>query len=53
MITNQTSFWLSDKAFVKLLYPLTPQSDWNLISPYHITPESYIKVMIIKEVLTN
>ena len=53
IITIQTSFWLSDKSFVKLLNPLTPQSDWHLISPYHITPESYIKVMIIKEVLTN
>ena len=28
--------------------PLTPASDWHLISPYHITPESNIKVKRIK-----
>ena len=30
------------------LQPLTPASDWHLISPYHITPESNIKVKRIK-----
>ena len=25
--------------------PLDPKSDWHLISPYHITPESSTKVM--------
>ena len=31
---------------------LTPKSDWQLISPYHITPESNIKVRRIKELIT-
>ena len=31
---------------------LTPKSDWQLISPYHITPESNIKVRRIKEMIT-
>ena len=33
--------------------PLTHKSDWHLISPYCITPESNIKVMRIKELITN
>ena len=33
--------------------PLTPQSDWCLISPYHITTVSNISVMRIKEMITN
>ena len=33
--------------------PLTPRSDQHLISPYNITPESHIKVMRIKEVITS
>ena len=32
---------------------LTPKSDWHLISPYHITPESNIKVRRIKELITS
>ena len=32
---------------------LTPQSDWHLISPYHIPPESNIKVWRKKELITN
>ena len=28
--------------------PLTPRSDWHLISPYNITPASHSKVMRIK-----
>ena len=35
------------------LNPLTPKSDQLLISPHNITPESNIKVMRIKEVITN
>ena len=35
------------------LNPLTPKSDQHLISPYNITPESNIKVMRIKEMITN
>ena len=31
--------------------PLTPMSDWHLISPYIITPESNIKVRRIKEMI--
>ena len=30
---------------------LIPKSDWHLISPYHITIESNIKVMRIKELM--
>ena len=33
--------------------PLTPMSDWHLISPYIITPESNIKVRRIKEMIIN
>ena len=32
--------------------PLTPNSDWHLISPYNVTPESNNKVMRIKEMIT-
>ena len=32
--------------------PLTPKSDWHLISPDNVTPESNIKVMRIKEMIT-
>ena len=32
---------------------LTLKSDLHLISPYNITPESYIKVMRITEMITN
>ena len=31
----------------------TPKSDWHLISPYHITPESNIKVRRMKELITD
>ena len=31
--------------------PLTPKSDWHLISPYHITPESNTRVRRIKELI--
>ena len=33
------------------LNPSTPKSDWHLIFPYNVNPESNIKVMIIKEVI--
>ena len=33
--------------------PLNPKSDLHLISPYNITPESNIKVMRIKEMVTR
>ena len=32
---------------------LNPKSNQHLISPYNITPESHIKVMRIKEMITN
>ena len=38
---------------VELIDPLNPKSDWHLISPYCITPESNIKVRRIKELITN
>ena len=37
----------------KLLNPLTLKSDKHLISPFNITPESHIKVMRIKEMITK
>ena len=37
----------------KILNPLNPMSDQHLISPYNITPESHIKVMRIKEMVTR
>ena len=36
-----------------MLWTLTLKNDWNLISPYNITSESHIKVMRIKEMITN
>ena len=33
--------------------PSTSTSDWHVISPYHITPESNIKVRRIKEPITD
>ena len=33
--------------------PLAPKSDLHLISPYHITPESNMKVMRREEMTTN
>ena len=35
------------------LNPLTPKSDYHLISPYNITLESHIKVTRIKEMIHN
>ena len=37
----------------KLLNPLTLKSDQHLISPHIITPESHIKIMRTKEMITN
>ena len=33
--------------------PLTPKSDWHQISSYNITCQSHVKVMKIKEMITN
>ena len=38
---------------VLILNPLIFKSDQRLISPYNIIPESHIKVMRIKEMITN
>ena len=32
---------------------LIPESDWHLISPFNIIPESSIRVMRIKEMIIN
>ena len=36
-----------------LVNPLITTSDWNLISPYNITPESSINVIRLEEMITN
>ena len=36
-----------------IVNPLTVKSYWHLISPYNITPESNIKVVKIREMITN
>ena len=33
--------------------PFNPESDWHLISPYNISPESNIKIMRIREMINN
>ena len=35
------------------LYPLTLKSNWHLVFPYNISPESNIKVMRIREMINN
>ena len=35
------------------LYPLTLKSDWHLVFPYNISPESNIKVMRTREMINN
>ena len=35
------------------LNPLNTKSDLHLISPYNVTPESHVKVVRIKEMITN
>ena len=42
-----------EKLYNTVVNPLTPKSDWHLISPYNITPESHIMVMRIKEMISN
>ena len=43
---------MSQERIATEMNPL-PRSDYNLISPYNITSESHIKVMRIKEMITN
>ena len=40
-------------AWLVIFNPLTPKSDWYLISLHNFNPESRIKVMRIKEAITN
>ena len=35
------------------LYPLTLKSEWHLVFPYNISPESNIKGMRIREMINN
>ena len=39
--------------FTSFINPLNPKSDQHLISPYNIIPESHVKVMRIKEMITG
>ena len=39
--------------FLLFFNPLNPKSDQHLISPYNITPESQMKVMRIKLMVTR
>ena len=41
------------KSYFSYFNPLTPKSDWHLISPYNITSEPHINVTRIKEVISN
>ena len=52
---RKISSWETNKnsGLFHLLNPLTPKSDQHLISPYNITPESNIKVMRVKQMITN
>ena len=43
----------SDEITQFIINPLTVKSYWHLISPYNITPESNIKVVRIREMITN
>ena len=36
-----------------MIDPLTPKSDQHLVSPHNNTPESNIKVMRIKDMITH
>ena len=38
---------------IVLLILSLPKSDWHLISPYNNFPESHMKVIRIKELITN
>ena len=42
-----------EKLYNTVVNPFTPKSDWHLISPYNITPESHSMVMRIKEMISN
>ena len=50
---NEKDFSTTRRVRIRRFNPLTPKSDWHLISPYSIIPESNIKVTRIKEMITN
>ena len=41
------------KVFTKGINHLAPKSDYHLISPHYILPESNMKVMRIEEMISN
>ena len=45
--------WLSSDLTVNQINSSPPKSDQHLISPYNITLKSHIKIMRIKELITN
>ena len=46
-------FTITNVFFITIVNPWNPKSDKHLISPYNISPESHVKVMRIKEMITN
>ena len=48
-----TKMILNNSRTVSAFNPLTAKSDWHLISPHNITHESHIKVIGIKQMITN
>ena len=52
-IESQCNKYFLDYNSSHKLNPLTPESDWHLISLHNINTESQIKVMRIKEMITN
>ena len=54
MLNFQLIIFFKAKSTVKAIFdPLTPYSDQDQISPHNIAPESNIKVMRTKEMITN
>ena len=53
LINSQNKIFSTKLNEPHCLSPLISQSDQHLISPYIITPESHIKIMRIKEMITN
>ena len=52
-LKGETGIMRKKVTSVWLFNPLTLKSDQHLISPYNITPESYINVTRIKEMTIN
>ena len=49
----ETNFTNKEQDKSTYFNPLNPKSDYPLISPYNMTPESLVKVMRIKERITR